>query len=65
MGKQKVHKGLKKRIKVTGTGKINRKKAFKGHLMSSKTSKRRRQLGGTATMTKALTATAKRALCVS
>ncbi len=34
MGKMKPHKGLQKRTKVTGTGKVLRKKANKGHLMS-------------------------------
>ena len=39
MPKQKTHKGLSKRVKVTGTGKISRRKAFSGHLMSSKNGK--------------------------
>ena len=43
--KIKPHKGLKKRVKVTARGKIVRRKANKGHLMSGKTGKRRRQLG--------------------
>ena len=43
--KMKSHKGLKKRVKVTATGKILRRKAGKGHLMSSKSGKRRRHLG--------------------
>ena len=48
MPKLKPHKGLLKRVKVTGTGKILRHKANKGHLMSSKAGKRRRRLGRTA-----------------
>ncbi len=44
MPKQKPHKGLKKRVKVSARGKILRGKAGKAHLMSSKTSKRRRRL---------------------
>ena len=43
--KLKPHKGFLKRVKVTGTGKIKRHKANKGHLMASKTGKRRRRLG--------------------
>jgi len=43
--KMKPHKGLLKRVKVTARGKILRRKANKGHLMSSKTGKRRRRLG--------------------
>ena len=43
--KMKPHKGLLKRVKVTARGKILRRKANKGHLMSSKTGNRRRRLG--------------------
>ena len=44
MPKQKTHKGAAKRIRVTATGKIKRGHAYRSHLMSSKSSKRRRQL---------------------
>ncbi|WBL31654.1 50S ribosomal protein L35 [Candidatus Phytoplasma sacchari] len=44
MIKKKTHKGLKKRIKITGTGKFLRRHAFKNHLASSKTKKQNRQL---------------------
>ena len=44
MPKQKTHKGLAKRIKITGTGKVLRSKAGSGHLMSGKSSKVRRHL---------------------
>lgn len=53
MPKIKTHKGLKKRVKVTASGKIVRKKANKGHLMSSKSGKRRRKLGRSTTISKA------------
>lgn len=43
--KIKPHKGLKKRVKVTGRGKLVRRQANKGHLMSAKPGKRRRRLG--------------------
>jgi len=43
--KMKSHKGLRKRVKVTGAGRILRRKANKGHLMTCKTAKRRRRLG--------------------
>ncbi|MBC8482040.1 MAG: 50S ribosomal protein L35 [Planctomycetes bacterium] len=59
MPKQKTHKGLKKRVKVTASGKVKFSKSFSGHLMSSKNAKRRRRLSGTGTMTKALGKTAK------
>ena len=42
--KKKTHKGLAKRFKITGTGKVRNRKANAGHLQSSKTAKRRRQL---------------------
>lgn len=44
MPKQKTHKGMKKRFKVSATGKIKHRKAFKGHILSSKSSKRKRNL---------------------
>jgi large subunit ribosomal protein L35 len=44
MPKKKTHKGLKKRVKVTASGKVKARKSFTGHLMSGKSSKRRRQL---------------------
>lgn len=44
MPKLKPHKGLLKRVKVTAKGKIVRHQANKGHLMSSKSSQRRRRL---------------------
>lgn len=45
MPKMKSNSGAKKRFKVTGTGKIKRKKAFKRHILTKKSSKRKRQLG--------------------
>ena len=44
MPKIKTHKGLAKRVKVTKSGKLKRMKAFRSHLMSSKTGKRVRHL---------------------
>ncbi len=48
MPKMKPHKGLLKRVKVTAKGKVVRRQAGKGHLMSSKAGKRRRRLGRSA-----------------
>jgi large subunit ribosomal protein L35 len=45
MPKMKTDTGAKKRIKVTGTGKLRRHKAFRGHLMEKKSSTRARRLG--------------------
>ena len=44
MPKQKTHKGLAKRVKVTATGKIKIHKAGASHLMSTKNAKRRRRI---------------------
>ena len=44
MPKVKTNKSVKKRVKVTGTGKIRRRKAFLGHLLSGKRPKRKRRL---------------------
>lgn len=45
MPKMKSNGGAKKRFKVTGSGKIKRKKAFKSHILTKKDSKTKRQLG--------------------
>lgn len=51
MPKQKTHKGLAKRVRVTGRGKIKRsRKAFTGHLMSGRNAKRRRRLQASTTL---------------
>ena len=42
MPKMKSHKGTTRRMKLTGTGKLMRRKAGSSHLMSVKSSKRRR-----------------------
>ena len=44
MPKMKTHSGAAKRFKKTGSGKIVRKKAGMGHLLSSKSRKRKRRL---------------------
>lgn len=44
MPKQKTHKGMKKRFKVTATGKVKHRKAFRGHLLSGKSGSRKRHL---------------------
>jgi len=44
MPKQKTRKGVSKRVRVTKTGKVMRRKAGRRHLLSSKSRKRKRQL---------------------
>jgi large subunit ribosomal protein L35 len=46
MPKQKTHRGAAKRFKKTAGGKFLRNKAFKRHLLSSKTTKQKRHLTG-------------------
>jgi large subunit ribosomal protein L35 len=50
MPKQKSHKALSKRIKITASGKIKHKRAGGGHLMSGKNAKRRRRIATAATL---------------
>ena len=63
MGKQKTHKGLQKRVKVTGSGKVRRKRSGGSHLMSTKNAKRRRRIGSSTILGGALGKTAKACLC--
>ena len=44
MPKVKTKSGAKKRFKLTGTGKIKRKHAFKSHILTKKTTKQKRNL---------------------
>jgi len=44
MPKMKTHRGTAKRIKVTGTGKWKRNKAFTNHILTKKSAKRKRNL---------------------
>jgi large subunit ribosomal protein L35 len=44
MPKQKTHKGMKKRFKVTATGKVTHRNASRGHKLSHKSPKRKRGL---------------------
>ena len=44
MPKLKTKSGAKKRFKVTGSGKIKRKRAYKRHILTKKTTKQKRRL---------------------
>ena len=44
MPKMKSKSSAKKRFKLTGTGKIKRKHAFKSHILTKKSTKRKRNL---------------------
>ena len=43
MPKMKTNSSAKKRFKVTGTGKIKRKHAYKSHILTKKTTKQKRR----------------------
>ena len=45
MPKMKTHRGAAKRFKITGTGKIRRRNAYRDHLLEHKPSSRTRRLG--------------------
>jgi large subunit ribosomal protein L35 len=44
MPKMKTNSGAKKRFTLTGTGKIKRKHAYKSHILTKKSKKRKRNL---------------------
>jgi large subunit ribosomal protein L35 len=52
MPKMKTNSGAKKRFRLTGTGKIRRKHAFKSHILTKKSTKRKRNLSYFTTISK-------------
>ena len=42
--KMKSHRGASKRFKLTGSGKVKRNKAYKSHILTKKTAKKKRGL---------------------
>ena len=44
MPKLKTHKGTAKRIKLTSTGKVKRRRAFGGHMLAKKSKSRKRNI---------------------
>lgn len=62
MPKQKTHKGLKARVRVTRTGKVVRRRPGKSHLMGGKSGKTRRQLSRSASIPGNYAKTVKRKL---
>jgi len=53
MPKMKTKAGAKKRFTLTGSGKIKRKHAYKSHILTKKSTKRKRNLGYFSTVAKA------------
>ncbi len=44
MPKLKTHRGAAKRFSLTGTGKVKRSRAYASHILTTKTTKRKRNL---------------------
>lgn len=62
MPKLKTHKGTAKRIKLTSTGKLTRRRAFGNHMLAKKSKSRKRAIKTTATITGSMAKNVKRAL---
>ncbi|PJJ79135.1 50S ribosomal protein L35 [Mucilaginibacter auburnensis] len=64
MPKVKTNSSAKKRFKLTGTGKIARKNAFKSHILTKKSTKRKRNLTQTSLVSNADMGNVKRMLAI-
>jgi len=64
MPKMKTNAGAKKRFVITGTGKIKRKHAFKSHILTKKSKKRKRNLTYFSVVSKADEKNVKLLLCM-
>jgi len=53
MPKMKTHRGAAKRVKKTGTGKLKRMRSNKSHILTKKTTKRKRRLRQSTLVSKA------------
>ena len=62
MPKMKSHRGAAKRFKKTGTGKLQRNKAFHSHILTKKSPGRKASLAGEVEVSKANAKTVKRML---
>ena len=62
MPKMKSKSGAKKRFELTGTGKVKRKHAYKSHILTKKTTKRKRNLAYSTLVDKADAANVKEML---
>lgn len=62
MPKMKTHRGAAKRFKITKKGKVKRAKAYKSHILTKKSQKRKRNLRKAAIMPKGDAANMKRLL---
>lgn len=64
MPKMKTKKAVSKKFKVTGTGKLMRRKPGMRHILTKKTPKRKRQLKNPAIVASTHSKTYKRLMCV-
>lgn len=64
MPKMKTNSSSKKRFSLTGTGKIKRKNAYKSHILTKMSTKRKRALGQTSLVSDADLGNVKRMLCI-
>jgi large subunit ribosomal protein L35 len=64
MPKMKTKSSAKKRFKLTGSGKIKRKHAFKSHILTKKATDRKRNLTKTGLVDKVDEPSIKRQLCI-
>ena len=64
MPKMKTKSSAKKRFKLTGSGKIKRKHAFKSHILTKKTKKQKRNLTKAGLVHKSDVANIKQQLCM-
>ena len=64
MPKMKTHKGTAKRIKLTSTGKLTRRRAFGNHLLAKKRKSRKSNITTSATVTGSMAKNVRRALGV-
>jgi large subunit ribosomal protein L35 len=62
MPKLKTHKGTAKRVKLTSTGKLTRRRAFGSHILAKKSKSRERAIHTTAIITGKTAKNIKRAL---
>jgi large subunit ribosomal protein L35 len=64
MPKMKTNSGAKKRFRLTGSGKLKRKHAYKSHILTKKSTKRKRNLTYWTTVDKTNESNVKLLLCM-
>ena len=64
MPKMKTHKGTAKRIKVTGSGKLVRERAYGNHILAKKSKARKRNIRSSASIDGKIAKNVKKALGV-